>query len=284
MPRFSERLGLVSVSDALQVEGMSETLRNSLWNYVVSLFEHEGGWYEGARVVANYFRRSPVDELPDYDLPCRDWVKEYFYSLPWYEVYDFVEFIAEKYELIFPSRRVRRPEDLERVFNIILETERSGFRFVAGNLAPISSHVEVAEIAAALESTSESSLAGAHQHLRAALDLFSRRPEPDYRNSIKESISAVESMAKQLGASDSQGLAGALADLNAKVPIHAALRSAFVKLYGYTSDESGIRHAILDEPNVGFDEAKYMLVACSAFVNFVASKAGGVLAAARTDG
>lgn len=37
--------------------------------------------------------------------------------------------------------------------------------------------------------------------------------------------------------------------------------------------EDGIRHAILEEPNVGFHEAKFMLVACSAFVNFLISKA-----------
>lgn len=39
----------------------------------------------------------------------------------------------------------------------------------------------------------------------------------------------------------------------------------------YTSDEGGIRHAMLEEPNIGYDEAKYMAVACSAFVNFIAA-------------
>jgi hypothetical protein len=55
--------------------------------------------------------------------------------------------------------------------------------------------------------------------------------------------------------------------------LHGALRSAFEKLYGYTSDESGIRHAILEDPAVGFEEAKYMIVACSAFANYLAAKA-----------
>jgi hypothetical protein len=49
-----------------------------------------------------------------------------------------------------------------------------------------------------------------------------------------------------------------------------------VKLYGYTSDDSGIRHAILDQPTVGFDEAKFMIVSCSAFVNYLIAKAGAV--------
>jgi hypothetical protein len=70
--------------------------------------------------------------------------------------------------------------------------------------------------------------------------------------------------------------------LSKKTELHGALKSAFNKLYGYTSDEDGIRHAILEEKEVGFDEAKYMIVACSAFVNFLISKAAatGLLATA----
>ena len=67
--------------------------------------------------------------------------------------------------------------------------------------------------------------------------------------------------------------ANALGKLSEHSEIHGALKSAFNKLYGYTSDESGIRHAILDDPNIGFDEAKFMVVSCSAFVNFLISKA-----------
>ena len=114
---------------------------------------------------------------------------------------------------------------------------------------------------------------GFRTHLKTALHLLGKRPAPDYRNAVKESISAVESVAKQLSKNESQGLAGALDELGKRGPIHGALKSAFLKLYGYTSDADGIRHAILDEPNVDFDEAKYMVVACSAFVNYLVTKA-----------
>ena len=68
--------------------------------------------------------------------------------------------------------------------------------------------------------------------------------------------------------------------LAGKSEIHGSLMAGFLKLYGYTSDEDGIRHAILDEPNVGLVEAKYMLVSCSAFVNYLIEKAAaaGLLA------
>jgi hypothetical protein len=42
-----------------------------------------------------------------------------------------------------------------------------------------------------------------------------------------------------------------------------------VKLYASTSDKDGVRHAVLDQSTISFAEAKFMLLACSAFVNFV---------------
>jgi hypothetical protein len=60
--------------------------------------------------------------------------------------------------------------------------------------------------------------------------------------------------------------------LEDEIHLHPALRSAFSSLYGYTSDAGGIRHAILEAENVGFDEAKFFLVVCSAFISFVKTK------------
>lgn len=52
--------------------------------------------------------------------------------------------------------------------------------------------------------------------------------------------------------------------------IHAGLKSAFNMLYGYTSDANGIRHAgDIGGPSSTFEEAKFMLVSCSAFVNYL---------------
>jgi hypothetical protein len=51
--------------------------------------------------------------------------------------------------------------------------------------------------------------------------------------------------------------------------LHPSFKSALSKLYGYSSAKDGIRHPILEESNVNFAEAKLMLVACSAFVNFL---------------
>ena len=55
------------------------------------------------------------------------------------------------------------------------------------------------------------------------------------------------------------------------VKIHGAMKSAFSSLYGYTSDKSGIRHNSGIDENTTFEEAKYMLISCSAFINYLIS-------------
>ena len=50
------------------------------------------------------------------------------------------------------------------------------------------------------------------------------------------------------------------------------MESAFTSLYGYTSDEGGIRHGSIDVSNTPSEDAKFMLVSCSAFVNYLIEK------------
>jgi hypothetical protein len=68
-------------------------------------------------------------------------------------------------------------------------------------------------------------------------------------------------------------LSPALDAIEAKTTLHSALKEAFKKLYGYTSDAQEIRHALTDEPNLDIEDAKFMLVSCSAFVNYLVVKA-----------
>jgi hypothetical protein len=50
------------------------------------------------------------------------------------------------------------------------------------------------------------------------------------------------------------------------------LKTSFSALYDYTSDADGIRHGMLDEPELSFVDAKYMLIVCSGFINYVTGK------------
>jgi len=99
------------------------------------------------------------------------------------------------------------------------------------------------------------------------------RQNPDYRNSLKEAISAVESISQVISGDPGATLGSALKALEKQALIHPALKSSLSALYGYTSDANGIRHAMLEEPTLTFTDAKFMLVACTAFVNYLVGKA-----------
>ncbi len=55
--------------------------------------------------------------------------------------------------------------------------------------------------------------------------------------------------------------------------MHPQLKAAFQSLYTYTNDADGIRHALKDAPDVALEDATFMLVTCSAFINYMIEKA-----------
>ena len=69
-------------------------------------------------------------------------------------------------------------------------------------------------------------------------------------------------------------LGSALAALEAKGNLHGALKTTFARLYGYTSDEEGVRHALVfsDEARVDEADALFMLGACASFVSYLLAR------------
>ena len=147
----------------------------------------------------------------------------------------------------------------------------SAYRFVDGNLVEVNSKEEIKEIETAIKNVDK--FKPVKDHLKRAIELYSDRKKPDYRNSIKESISAVESLAKIIIKDDKTTLGQALKVIENKHKIPSSLKSAFSALYSYTSDEGGIRHSLLEKGvKIDIEEARFMLIACSAFVNYLISK------------
>ena len=120
----------------------------------------------------------------------------------------------------------------------------------------------------ALRTLRQAGLDGSAAHLRAASECINAG---DWAGSVRESIHAVESVARQLDPRAEQTLGPALDSLEKHRALHPALKEAFSKLYGYASDEQGVRHALLDRANarVSRDEAVFMLGACAAFASFL---------------
>ncbi len=278
MKSFSQRKGLTPIRDIIQKDGMDDELRNSLWNV---LCIHYWEWIVKKSTkhyppIRKLFRKlwldlfkKPIDTIPHTLSSVLEEVREHYFRCEWYEVYDFIEAVASTH----PSSSVNR--GFMNGCNNVLERESSAYRFVDGQITEITSEQEIEAIEDAIGTAPKP----AATHIEQALAHFANRESPDYRNSIKESISAVEAMCKLIAGSPNATLGSALKEIDkqGKVQLHSALTEAFKKLYGYTSGADGIRHALLDESNLNAEDAKFMLVSCSSFVNYLvvkSSKAG----------
>ncbi|ODB61381.1 hypothetical protein A7309_15150 [Paenibacillus polymyxa] len=281
--KFSQRIGVTPVKVDIQIESMDSDLRVGLWNCFHRLYLEPFETNLISQSKLNYLFRSiwsdhlknNLDEIPREFFYFETSLKATFFETPWYNVYDLIEFVIK---LNTPFERVSTIFAIS--CNEVLEKELSAYRIIGTEITKITDTNEVKEIEESLVNSAVLPSKSVSIHLTTALSLLSDRKSPDYRNSIKESISAVEAIAQIITGEHKAELGKALKILSDKIGLHGGLRAGFSSIYGYTSDEGGIRHAMSDEKEICFEDAKYMLVACSAFVNYLivkADKAGIVL-------
>jgi len=285
--KFSERIGINE--KLIQLKEVDINLRVSLWNYIFTRFLASYDSYINSGKIWMHCLNKPLDDFPlppvQSDNPyegivfdehykkelesftnghkeLKKQIKEFFMNCQWYEVYDVVE-------CVFKILVTKENEEgyIKRI-NDILKSENAGYRFVDNKITPIIDEKEINEIKKAMNVPYSS----VKIHLKQSHELLSNRTKPDYRNSIKEAISAVEALCKIITDKDKATLGQALKIIEKEIGIHSALKNAFSNLYGYTSDEDGIRHSLLDEPNIYFEDALFMLIACSSFINYLISK------------
>ncbi|WP_417564866.1 AbiJ-NTD4 domain-containing protein [Marinobacter sp.] len=268
--KFSERQGFSTPRETFQLKNIDRALKNSIWN-ILNLHVLGPNQFKNRTQTEKYlvksfyvflwkdFFKEPIDNMSGVlDIEFLD-MKDRFYKLSWYEIYDLVEFIAAHHHSDVFSEQI----------NSVLKSEKSGYRLVDEKIVPITNEIEIGSIEKVV---SQDKYSGCSAHIKRAMELYADRKSPDYRNSIKESISAIESITREITLDRKGGINNALTELEKKGVIHKALKSSLSSLYGYTSDENGIRHAILEEPRVSESDAKFMLITCSAFANYIIEK------------
>lgn len=268
---FSQRKGIKPLKSVIQIDTVDTDLRTGLWN-AVTVFQQRTETFnnrlESFRAAIKnfwllYFKLT-LDTIPSMsDIMMQ--LRQDFFNGEWYECYDILEFLVANYKDSGDGVKADLIEDC----NKILARELSAYRFVGEQITQITSETEISSIEEALADTQP--LKPVHEHLKTALDYLSNRKTPDYRNSIKESICAVEALCSLI-AGGKATLGQAIKAVESKINLHPALKGAFSNLYGYTSDANGIRHALMGESNIDFEDAKFMLVSCSAFINYLVSK------------
>lgn len=263
----------------LQRDSLDEATRNRIWSVLTlciwDKWNHDYRFYREASAIQNlltrywfsYFKKTSDTQPPMHPgeyykgKSFYNFLREYFFQSEWNEVFDLIEFALDNlYDEL--------TQEACTLINQVLTEENSTYRLVGHQFVEITNDSEIREIDAA----AQTELDGVSIHITAAVKFLSDRKNPNYRNSIKESISAVESLFKILTKTKSATLSDGLKEMKNSIEIHPALIAGFEKIYAYTSDEDGIRHAIVDLPMSSFSDAKFMLVSCSAFINYVIGK------------
>ncbi len=271
MAVFSEKYGYKQPK-IIQYECISTELRNRIWNLFNQQELKAGGLASKRLSQAISGEQTLEDKIADRMGLLIDATKVgqsaeaqlksgIVKNFSWFEVYDFI-----CHHISFLPKDVRK----ERIkqYNELLEQEKSGYRIVANEIAPITNETEIK----CIEQAVSSPYISVNQHIQKALSFYSDLKTPDYENSIKESISAVEAMCCIINGKNST-LNKAIEKLKSSgVHIHSALEKAFISLYAYTCDEKGIRHAGIEFIDAPEEDAKYMLISCSAFINYLIEK------------
>lgn len=262
--KFSERYGYTE--SIIDKKSISSQLQNRIWNRISAHLEnHYKPEYLNKILFLIYdkcFGLAVNNIKYDTHRQIFNKMTQIFLQFDWYQVYNFIEDILS-------IRHLLDRKGLEKYTNNVLEEENSAYRIIDYRVIEITTKEEIEAIEEALSSGFE----GVEIHLKQAVTLISNRDKPDYRNVIKESISAVESICQLIAGDKNATLGKALDVIEKKYKIHKALKDGFDKIYGYTSNSDGIRHSLIEKPeHLTLLDAKFMLIACSAFVNYLIGK------------
>ena len=304
---FSQRYGHEPLPQPMQLEELSDDLRREIWNLVYRFLKRfyyvpdsmgllgkskpdvDGEIWELVVNIFGKLYKLPQDEI----LLSLDWVQSRFKKTVMHEkfnkVLDLIQIVANsdsptgvtvtgntivqnQYSTRFIIHRNEFILAISEQFNrhaapYWLDMSQRSCQFF-----PRSSRGQGEATQQAIETIRESGMKGASTHLR---DAAARINEQRFADSVKDSIHAVESVACIIDNKASKTLTPALDSLEkAGLLNHPALKQGFEKLYGYASDEQGIRHALLDKgaPDVDVDEAVFMFGACASFAAYLVNK------------
>ena len=272
---FGEREGAAKIPGPLNLCELSPKLRSLLWEATFESladsvmrpglgaypwFDQPWGTILKTRHVA--ILHKPVDEFSP---ECRFHInplKKLFFEGTYVEVFEFLEFVMRSND---------SPYEFADKITRALKHARAAYIVVDNRMIfPTATEEEAKALEGAFDELQGKSFAGARSHLLNAGEELNRG---EYANSVRESIHAVESISRAI-VPGAKALAPALSALEERSHLHGALKKAFGALYGFTCEEQGVRHPLLDknEAEVDRESAVFMLGACASFVSYLANK------------
>jgi hypothetical protein len=270
---FEQAEGADPLPSQLQLKTVSPELRSRMWELIHKYLENATYWAGNGYQLRDPWAKILYNKHVHRDFKMADefkndarvlipGIKTIFVSGDYIEFFGFMQWLF---------RHPSCPTNLSKQVDYVLVDSRASYRVVDGNtITPFGSDNEIIALQKAFEDVSIASFHGAKAHLRSAASALSMGK---FADSVRESIHAVESTAKVL--EPDQDLSKALARIEKSIGMHNAMKRGFAALYGYTSNEEGIRHPLLENGDAKVDEtdALFMLGACASFVSYLINKA-----------
>lgn len=272
---FSQRSGFEPIPPQLKLNEVSDELRRLIFYYVNLEIDRESytpyagaifkdEWRRVAQDLHVLFFGQPADSFDHGTYENEKRIKLFVERADIGRLFNFVEFMVR-------HRAVSTV--LKRELTEAFVTARAAYRIIDNShIAAIGNEEQAEAFARAIaDAEAKNATAARKQLISAGVALRNG----DWAGSVRESIHAVEAVAVQL-APGTDTLGAALKVLEQRGHMHGSLKAAFGSLYGYSSDQEGVRHALVfdDEAQVDETDALFMLGACASFVSYVLARAG----------
>lgn len=283
---FSQRQGLEPLPGPLALEELSAEARNRLWALFFEIVTRstlyelvEEPWNQILYDCHIAKFGQPADEYSNESHKVLRPYKAIFLSptVEYNKVFDILEFLMRHSSC--------PPDFIANVMKIFSECRLAYIIDMNGPamIMPAVTPQEGEAIQQSLADLVESGMDGALRHLRNAGQHVNNGK---WGASVRESIHAVESVTKIVIEDESATLSDALKKLKDRQwSMHPAFAKAISALYGWTSDEAGVRHAATAKvENVDKAEAVFMLGACASFCTYLLEKKRGQAGSAQGSG
>jgi hypothetical protein len=273
---FAEAEGKSEYPDFLKWGEVDQRIRSLLSNAISDNLYNFTAPYSSIEAIANFeaiisdYLKSCKYELSSYvsnffvNQTALDYTENLTAKGDYVEIFNFLQFMLRHYfcnHLI----SVGVCEALDKPFSpyrIDLNTK---------TIIPVLDETQAKTLKSDLDTVFQSPFLSARDHLLKAIAGMN---QGDHAATVREAITAVESAAREFSGESKMDLSGALKKLGKEPGAHNALFEAFKILYGYTSNEQGIRHSMLfgEKPNVDMEEAIFFVSACAAFIGYLSRK------------
>lgn len=269
---FSQRLGYTEIPTAIIRECLPDNVMNSIQNVFCELWNHYRASYDVYDLLNYHFYRYYLNlRIEDRDRSIEPLAHIDNDHFEWYEKIDVIEWTIQFLYANFNEADKAKLEHCISELNKEFSRHRYGYRIIKGYFVETTSENEIICINDAIDKTNTN----VSTHLKQAIISISpSNPTPDYRNSIKESISAVGSFLRDNFGGTTLG--EAIKNLKKKNPnlINRFILEAIEKLYTYTNQpDTGIRHELLSQDYVpDHTDALFMLIQASCVVNYLFNK------------